>query len=256
MNPTTKKIISKITGASIKQVEDPVAVEQRLRISVNNKELISLYCTPTMIRELVVGLLMTEGIIKREWCADRMSIEYRDDILVGIQAEGADIPGEGRVMTSGCVGGITFAKKPDIEKIRDEFSIDAGNLSDIFEEFQRRSELYRLTGCIHSAALSDGKNILAFAEDIGRHNAVDKVIGYSILENIKFAGKIMLASGRLSSEIASKCSKWGIPVIASRTAPTNLAIEIAELRGITLAGFVRGSRMNVYTNPQRIRCPE
>ena len=256
MNPTTKKIISKITGASIKQVEDPVAVEQRLRISVNNKELISLYCTPTMIRELVVGLLMTEGIIKREWCADRMSIEYRDDILVGIQAEGADTSGEGRVMTSGCVGGITFAKKPETEKIRDEFSIDAGNLSDIFEEFQRRSELYRLTGCIHSAALSDGKNILAFAEDIGRHNAVDKVIGYSILENIKFEGKIMLASGRLSSEIASKCSKWGIPVIASRTAPTNLAIEIAELRGITLAGFVRGNRMNVYTNPQRIRCPE
>ncbi len=252
MNPTTKKIISKITGASIKLVEDPVAVEQRLRISVNNKELISLYCTPTMIRELVVGLLMTEGIIKREWCADRMSIEYSDDILVGIQAEGADISGEGRVMTSGCVGGITFAKKPETEKIRDEFSIDAGNLSNIFEEFQRRSELYRLTGCIHSAALSDGKNILAFAEDIGRHNAVDKVIGYSILENIKFAGKIMLASGRLSSEIASKCSRWGIPVIASRTAPTNLAIEIAELRGITLAGFVRGSRMNVYTNPQRI----
>ncbi len=254
MNESVEKTIYKISEESLKTADDIIAVERRLRISVNGEEVISLYCTPSMIRELVVGLLMTEGVIKGEWCTDRMSIEYGNDVYVSIQStdDVNVMDKKDRVITSGCVGGITFAKKPITEQIKDDFSINAEGLSEIFLEFQKRSRLYQLTGCVHSAALSDGKNILAFAEDIGRHNAVDKVIGYSILENIEFKGKIMLASGRLSSEIASKCSIWGIPVVASRTAPTNLAVEIAELRGITLAGFVRGSRMNVYTHPHRI----
>ncbi|HKZ56668.1 MAG TPA: formate dehydrogenase accessory sulfurtransferase FdhD, partial [Thermodesulfovibrionales bacterium] len=136
--------------------------------------------------------------------------------------------------------------------IKDAFSIDAGILKTLFKEFQQRSEIFRLTGGVHSAALSDGEKILVFAEDIGRHNAIDKIIGYSILEKIPFAGKLILVSGRLSSEIVSKCSRWGIPIVASRAAPTNLAIEIAETSGITLIGFVRGERINIYTNPQRI----
>ncbi|MCX5717426.1 MAG: formate dehydrogenase accessory sulfurtransferase FdhD [Nitrospirae bacterium] len=252
MNASTKKTILKIRGNSVTKADDAVAVEKRLRILINEEEVISLYCTPFMIRELVVGILMTEGIIKGEWCADRMSIEYGDDIVVNINSADAVIPKEGRVQTSGCVGGITFVKKVEDEKVRDEFSIEAKSLLSIFKEFQIRSDLYRLTGCVHSAALSDGRHIIAFAEDIGRHNAVDKVIGYSVLENIGLAGKLMLASGRLSSEIASKCSKCGIPIVASRTAPTHLAIEIAGLRGSTLVGFVRGDRLNVYTHPQRI----
>lgn len=252
MDALTKKTILKIAGDSVKEVEDFIAVEKRLRLIINKEEIISLYCTSSMVRELVIGLLMTEGIIKGEWCADRMSIEYRDEIIVSIEAADAEISKEGRVVTSGCVGGITFAKKPETEKINDAFTIDTKSLLHIFREFQTRSELYRLTGCIHSAAISDGRNILAFAEDIGRHNAVDKVIGYSLLENIELSGKIMLASGRLSSEIAAKCSKWAIPMLASRTAPTNIAVEIAELRGITLVGFVRGDRLNVYTHQQRI----
>ncbi|MCL5423238.1 MAG: formate dehydrogenase accessory sulfurtransferase FdhD, partial [Nitrospirae bacterium] len=105
---------------------------------------------------------------------------------------------------------------------------------------------------IEKAALSDGRVIMCFAEDIGRHNAVDKVIGYALLENIPFSGKILLASGRISSEISSKCSRWGIPILATRTAPTNLAVEIAEKRGITVVGFMRGNRFNVYTHPERI----
>ncbi|MBI5188076.1 MAG: formate dehydrogenase accessory sulfurtransferase FdhD, partial [Nitrospirae bacterium] len=83
-------------------------------------------------------------------------------------------------------------------------------------------------------------------------NAVDKVIGYALLGNIAFREKLMFVSGRLSSEVVSKCCRWGIPMVASRTAPTSLAIEIAEACGITLAGFVRGDRLNVYTNRQRI----
>ncbi|MEW6215780.1 MAG: formate dehydrogenase accessory sulfurtransferase FdhD [Nitrospirota bacterium] len=251
MNPYIKRKIIKKHGTSFEDIEDYIAIEKKLRVSINGKEFISLYCTPMMIRELIVGLFLTEGIINGKFCADEISIKYGDEIIVDIPAVG-EVLTEGMVITSGCIGGITFASKKDFEKIADNFSIDTETLKAIFKEFHNRSELFRLTGCVHSAALSDGKQILVFAEDIGRHNAVDKVIGSAIIDEIPFTEKLMLVSGRLSSEMVSKCSKWGIPILASRTAPTDLAIEIAEITGVTLIGFVRGDRMNVYTSPQRI----
>jgi FdhD protein len=251
MERAVKRRIRRHADGAFEDVEDLVALEKKVRISVNGKEVVALYCTPHMVKELVTGLLMTEGIIGGNWCADRMSILYGDEILVDVPAEG-EVALEGKTVTSGCVGGVTFERKIGAEVISDPFTIDRNSLKYIFNDFQARSELYKLTGCIHSAALSDGKVILCFAEDIGRHNAVDKVIGYAILENIPFSGKILLASGRISSEISSKCSRWGIPILATRTAPTNLAVEIAEKRGVTVVGFMRGNRFNVYTHPERI----
>jgi FdhD protein len=251
MERTVKKRIRRHTEGSFEDTEDIIALEKKVRISVNGREVIGLYCTPHMVKELVTGLLMTEGIIRGNWCADRMSILFGEEILVDVPAEG-EVLTEGKTITSGCVGGVTFEKKIDAEMITDPFTIDRNSLRYLFNDFQARSELYKLTGCIHSAALSDGKVILCFAEDIGRHNAVDKVIGYALLEDIPFSGKILLASGRISSEISSKCARWGIPILATRTAPTHLAVEIAEKRGVTVVGFVRGSRFNVYSHPERI----
>lgn len=251
MEQIVKRRICKHTDGSSEQIEDSLAREQKVRIAVNGREVVSLYCTPHMVRELVVGYVATEGIIKGGWCADRMSIEYGDDILVDIPAEG-EVSLEGKTVTSGCVGGVTFDRGGDGGPIEDTFTIQKEYLRSIYRDFQTRSELYQLTGCIHSAALSDGRHILCFAEDIGRHNAVDKVIGYAVLEEIPFIGKVLLASGRISSEISGKCSRWGIPVLVTRTAPTNLAVEIADRRGVTIVGFMRGSRFNVYTHPERI----
>jgi FdhD protein len=226
-------------------------LERRLRIAVNGREILSLYCTPLMVRELVVGMLMTEDIIKGGWCADRMSIEYAEDIFVDVPAEGK-VSIEGAVITSGCIGGITFPKRLSLQQIDDSVTLTANQLMSLFRKFQKASDLYQLTGCVHSASLSDGRDIICLAEDIGRHNAVDKVIGYGILEKIPFKGKIMLASGRLSSEIISKCARWQIPIVASRTSPTSLALEIAEQCGLTVVGFIRGDRFNVYTKTERI----
>lgn len=251
MERVVKRKVCKHVDGTSEYVEDLVALEKKVRISVNGREILSLYCTPHMVKELVVGLITTEGIIKGEWCSDRMSIEYGEEISVDIPAVG-EVSTEGRTITSGCVGGVTFERKIEDEPINDAFTIDRNALRYIFSDFQARSELYKLTGCVHSAALSDGRVIVCFAEDIGRHNAVDKVIGYALLEDIPFSGKIMLASGRISSEISSKCSRWGIPILATRTAPTNLAVEIAQKRGVTIVGFVRGKRFNVYTHPERI----
>jgi FdhD protein len=246
-----KRRICKHKDGNSEYSEDIVALEKKVRISVNGKEVMSIYCSPDMVREFVVGFVMTEGIIRGSWCAERMSIEYGDEIRVDIPAEG-EVSMEGRIFTSGCVGGITFERNEALEPISDHFMIKKDDLRRLFSLFQSRSELYRLTGCVHSAALSDGKDILCFAEDIGRHNAVDKIIGFALIEQIAFTGKIVLASGRISSEISSKCSRWGIPVLVTRTAPTNLAIEIAEKRGVTVVGFMRGTRFNIYTHPERI----
>jgi FdhD protein len=250
MNPYIKKKITKIHATSSKEIEDYIAMEKKLKIYVNRKEVISLYCTPSMIKELVTGFFLTEGILTDKISLKNMKIVYGEEIKVDIPfAEG--ILAE-EVVTSRCLGGITFNKKRNFGKIKGKFSITIAAIKKQFEEFHRKSEFFRLTGCFHSAAVSDGKRILVFAEDIGRHNAVDKVIGYSVIKNIPSTGKLMLVSCRLSSEITSKCSRWGIPIIASRAAPTDLAIEIAEMSGITLIGFLREDYLNVYTNPQRI----
>jgi FdhD protein len=172
MKGFVKRKIYKNNGDSLEEHDDPIALEKRLRISVNGKEALSLYCTPLMVRELVVGMFMTENIIKGQWCAERMTIQYADEVLVDIPAEG-EASTDGAVITSGCIGGITFPKRLSLQKLSDSFSISAEKIKALFRRFQNASELYKLTGCVHSAALSDSSEILCLAEDIGRHNAVD-----------------------------------------------------------------------------------
>lgn len=252
MDISSRVTIVKIRDTSAEEVEDVVAVEKKVRISVNGQHALSLYCSPQMIREYVVGVVFNEGIISGGWCAERISITYGDEINVDIPASGSISDGE-KIITSGCAGGISLNRQLPEEKIADLSVFDLQDVRRLYHEFQKRSEGYRATGGVHSAALADRGSILFFAEDIGRHNAVDKVIGFALLEDIPFPGKIMLASGRLSSEIVLKCSHSGIPVIISRAAPTSLSVTIAEQSGITLIGFARGDRMNIYSGKQRIR---
>jgi FdhD protein len=227
-----------------------VALETRLSVFVNGAHVLSLFCTPLMVRELVVGLLMTEGIAEG-LCTDRISVSHGDELTAHVEAKG-EVRTGGASLTSGCVGGLTFRKTHTAAAAKDGFAVNAVSLRRLFRKFQARSELYGSTGCIHSAALSGGEDLACFAEDIGRHNAVDKVIGRCLLEGIDFKGKVMLASGRLSSEILSKCARWGIPMVVSRTAPTALALKIARESGVCVVGFLRGERMNVYTHTDRV----
>jgi FdhD protein len=121
------------------------------------------------------------------------------------------------------------------------------------EEFIERSELFKATGGVHGAALCDADNLLIFSEDIGRHNAVDKIFGECILKDISMDNRIIITSGRVSSEILLKVARASIPLLISKSATTNLAVKLANELGVTLIGFVRGERMNVYTHRWRIR---
>lgn len=237
---------------SLQEVEDLVAVEKKIKVYINNEEVVSLAASPIQIKELLAGFLMTEGILKGEWCPDKIDIiENEEEITVKIALEGF-VSLEGKTITSGCITGISFLK--DVKgSIEDTIPVKPENIFKLFRDFQGKSVLYRTTGCVHAAALADEEKILFIAEDIGRHNAVDKVIGWALLNKIPFKNKIMLVSGRISSEITLKSAKWKIPFIVSRTAPTSLAIDFAEKAGITLIGFLRGQRFNIYSHSERIK---
>jgi FdhD protein len=130
--------------------------------------------------------------------------------------------------------------------------ISASQIFSLMREFQHRSEVFKNTGGVHSAALSDGERLLIFAEDIGRHNAIDKIFGECLWENTPTEDRAIITSGRISSEILFKAVKRGVPIIISRSAPTDLAVRTAQDLGITLVGFVRARKMNIYANNWRI----
>jgi FdhD protein len=245
-------MITRIRNGARTSEEDLIAFEKPLRLLINGKDFVRLSCSPVMLRELVAGFLLTEGPPGKGFCTERMSIEYGDEIIVDVPAEG-DIQVSGApARTSGCIGGVSFESYENDFPIKSGLKISFDALKALFTAFQQGSNLYRLTGCVHSAALADTEHIIIQAEDVGRHNAVDKVIGYAAPEGIPFNDKVILTTGRLSSEIASKCARAGVPILASRTAPTMRAIDSARKAGITLVGFQRGRSCNIYTHPERI----
>jgi len=240
--------IVKNRGSEYGEADDDVAVERKIGIISDGMVLLSLSCTPSMIRELVTGFLLTENILPDAAAASGVSIEYGEEISVVLPANVTN----SNTDLSRCLGGFTIGKKRETKRIIRDFLLQAESLKGAFRDFQNRSELFRLTGCFHSAALSYGADIVAFAEDIGRHNAVDKVIGYAVLNDITLGRGILLVSCRISSEIIAKCMRWDIPVIASKAAPTDLSVRMAEESGMTLIGFLREDKMNIYAHPERI----
>ncbi len=239
-------------GASAEEMEDLIAVESTIVLSVNGNEVMRLHCTPAMVKEFVVGFLLTEGIVGGHFCLDSITVTEKEDmtIHVNVPTQG-ELSTEGMVRTSGCIGGMTREGK-ESRQAGEGFSIEADSLREVYREFNQSAPLFKKTGCMHSAAVCDGRRILVIAEDIGRHNAVDKVIGYCIIHNIDVEDKMMLVSGRISSEITAKGARWGIPLIVSRTSPTSHAIERADECRITLVGFLRGERFTIYTHAHRI----
>ena len=153
------------------------------------------------------------------------------------------------------VRGFLFTSRAPLHrrKIESRFTISSQSILSLMQEFQRRSTLFMETGAVHSAALSNGRDILIFREDIGRHSAVDKIIGRALVEGIDMRDKIILSSGRISSEILLKAQKCAVPVVISRGAPTNQAVKLARDLNITVVGFARGDRVNVYSANERIK---
>ena len=238
--------------------EDIVVKELPLTIMLNGRELVTLLCSPANLKYLAIGFLLSEGLLRgRNDIKSIIDDEQRGIVRVETVA---DLNGEEeqvfkRIITPGCGRGAAFYSSADavgMREVKSELQVNGAEILELMTLFHHLSETYRSTGGVHSAALCDNKTLNIFSEDIGRHNAIDKIFGQCIWEGISTNNQIVLTSGRISSEIVIKIARNNIPVLASKSAPTNTAVKLADLLGITLIGFVRGTRMNVYSHHQRI----
>lgn len=255
----TKDIpIIKYENGTISSVVDKVVKEYALTIMLDGEEFITLLCTPSGLDYLAVGFLLSESVIKSKADIERIRIDKAKGIVevgtVGSSIIAKSLHGK-RTMTTGCGMGSTFYNAVDsinCRKVSSDIEISVQVIIQLMKEFNKRSELFLSTGGVHSVALATDAGIMLFHEDVGRHNAMDKIIGEASMKDIELSDKIVLTSGRVSSEMLIKAAKGRIPVIISRSAPTDLAVELAEQLGIAVIGFARGQRMNVYSNPGRI----
>jgi FdhD protein len=253
-----KLAVLKLTETGSSTVEDMVAKEAPLTIMLNNQELVTLLCSPADLKYLAIGFLSSEGLLRSKNEIKRITVDDRRGI-VRVETEGDEEPARDalfkRFITSGCGRGASFYSSADAQvqrKVESKIELSTLRVMALVKEFQHRSQIYRTTGGVHSAALCDTGNIIVFSEDIGRHNAVDKIFGECLLNDIATDDRIIITSGRISSEIVLKIARRNVPIIVSKSAPTNLGVKLADNLGVTLIGFVRGKRMNVYTHSERI----
>lgn len=234
------------------------ACEFPLKIILNGGELITILCSPGDLEALAAGFLASEGIIRTKDEIKELTLDDGSGIVRIRTAENNATDGKllkERFLTTNCGRGVSFSNSADREikkKIFSAIHVTQDDVLSLYRRFQKLSDLHRETNAAHSAALCDPEEIIVFAEDIGRHNTVDKIIGRCILEEISPADRILVISGRISSEIILKAAEVNIPVLVSKSAPTDRGVDLARKLGITLIGFVYRSGMNVYAGEERV----
>jgi FdhD protein len=237
--------------------EDYIAADAPICIFINNEYFRTLIASPNMTEELVVGHLLSEGIASSYNEIECINITQQK-VCVELGSElDLELLNMSKVdlITTACGSLSTPVNHEQLGSLRvpSRVSVGAQTLWEAARSLNLRSETYRATGGTHSAMLySLEGETQYFAEDVGRHNAVDKVIGAGAMKGIGFGNTILVSSGRLSGEITLKAARMGIPIIASVSSPLESGIRIAEATGITMVGFIRGRRMNVYTNQNLI----
>jgi FdhD protein len=227
-----------------------VPSEMELTIYVNSKELVTILCTPIKLNCLVLGFLYAEGIISCIGDVSSMRV-CEEESLADVRLSNSEyrLPMQ-RKLTSGCGGGVAF--KTQGQRVNSDLVVKPSKVLSLMKQFQEKMELYRLCGGIHASALSDSENLLVVAEDIGRHNTLDKIMGECLLRQLSTRDRLLLSTGRVSSEMLLKAVKMQAPVIVSRTSPTERAIALARDLGIAVVGYARGNRLLVYSHPERL----
>ena len=254
MSPVDRFPVQRVTREGRTDIEDSIVRELPLTILLNNKELVTMLCSPSDLDSLAVGFLFSEGLLNNRDEIRGIAVDGRKGVVrVKTSTEPDSSLLFKRLITTGCGRGASFyTDARGLPKVESRLVISADSVFRLVHDFQHHSLIYRTTGGVHSAALCDTDNILCSAEDIGRHNAIDKIFGHCILNNIPTDNRIIITSGRVSSEIMLKVARGKVPVLISVSAPTDAGVNLASTAGITLVGFVRGGRMNVYAHGWRI----
>jgi FdhD protein len=232
-------------------------LEHPVALTVNGRLLATLIASPHDLPFLVAGFLRMQGLV--ETPGDILSLGVCPDSgAANVRIRKEVPPALAPVLTSGCGGGVSFSLPGPSSGVAAFPGVATFTPDAVFAMMDGLSRLargYQESGGIHSAAAGDGEKILVFAEDIGRHNTLDRIAGEALLKRIDLSGSMIVTSGRVSSEMAAKAAALGAALVASRTSPTDLAVRICRERGIGLLGYVRGRRFNVYANPGRLSLP-
>ena len=238
-------------------VESEVIEEGFVSIFVNGEELATVMCSPREQERLAIGFLCNEGIISSLDDVRALHV-CPSGACVDVWLTRSDFARPTRlILTSGCGGGVTFDDlSRTIDPVESTVTLGPEQLAQLLIEMQQRATLYARSRGVHTAALSDGVTISALAEDVGRHNTIDKLRGACLLEKIDPRGKILLCTGRISSEMINKAARMGCPIVASRTSPTSMSVQLARQWNITLAGYVRRDQMKVYAHAERLKAEE
>jgi len=230
-----------------------VVREALVRLHVNGQEWAMLMCTPRQLDLLALGFLHNEGIVASMKDVRRVVVcPSGACVEVWLRDANRELP-TARILTSGCGGGVTFNDlTSEAQPVLSDVTVTPQQIGQLMFKLQ---EGQRYRG-VHTSALADGDALLATATDVGRHNTIDKLCGLCLVEGILTEDRILLTTGRVSSEMLNKAARMRIPIVASRTSPTTLSLALAEAWHVTLVGYVRRDSLNVYTGLARVQSHE
>jgi len=261
MNSTVKKrTVLRFKNGQMESVEDKIVTEFPVTVKINEEEFVTMVCSPQYIEDMVIGYLASEGVIraytdiKNIWVQEKegyvhVTIDKLNPYFQNLQNK--------RYITSCCGAsrqGFVFINDALTAKKMNGISVEL-SIKDCFQlmnKLQQSAATFQETGGVHNAAICDKNGFMLSRMDIGRHNALDKLYGYCLKHHISIRDKVVVFSGRISSEILLKVAKIGCEVVLSKSAPTELALNLAEELGITTVGFIRNDSLNIYTCPERI----
>lgn len=232
--------------------------EKAITLTVNGDNWLTFMCTPIQLEALAVGFLYNEGIIHGLGdIASTRVCPKGDNVDIWLNNRGAEKPNNWS-RTSGCTGGISSVDLSSVNEppkeidIPDEGMLTPEKVCELSKHLLESQNIYKKSGGVHSSALSDTKTICISVEDIGRHNTLDKIAGLLLLNKLNIKNRVLLSTGRISSEMLQKSYRMNATTIISRTSPSSLSIELADKWGITLIGYARRNKFRVYTHPERI----
>ncbi len=243
-------------------IDAHLPTEAPVSLTVNGEAWLTFMCTPTQLEALAIGFLFNEGIIQDfSEVADVRLCEHGDNVDVWLN-HAAEKP-QKWTRTSGCGGGMTSldastrlsAGTPASHRLarhQNGVVLAPEQIPDLLEMLNGDQTLYRQTGGVHTSVLTDGNQSIISAEDIGRHNTLDKIAGQMLMNGIQPKTRMLLTTGRISSEMMQKAVRLGVSVVISRTSPSSMSVELAEQQGITLIGYAKRHRFNLYTHPEKI----
>ncbi|CAG1016102.1 Sulfur carrier protein FdhD [Anaerolineales bacterium] len=232
-----------------------IIVETPVSLTVNGQVWLTLMCTPIDLEALAVGFLFNEGALKNRDEVELVRVCQQGDNVDVWLNHPVEQPKDWR-RTSGCTGGVTAVIHEQLHpELRNGFTLTPEAIQTHIEILLETQSLYREVGGVHNSILSDGKCVVASGEDVGRHNSLDKIAGKCLLDDLNPSRRVLVTTGRVSSEMIQKAARIGASVVISRTSASSLSVTLAEKWGITLIGYARSNQFTVYAHSGRILQP-